>query len=808
MDPSPANVPAEPDFDPAEIDRILTKHGRGAEDVIAVLQAIQARWHYLPEAALRHVCAHSAITPAAIVGVASFYNQFRRKPAGRHRISVCVGTACHVKGADKLLDAFRRHLQLEAGADTDHDRRFTLEAVNCLGCCTLAPVVKVDDTIYGYATPDGVGEILDDFLTREKRRGSEAAEPATAAADDAFVEVRVGMGSCCVANGAAAVEAALHDAATTRRAPVRVRRVACLGLCYEEPVVEVEAPGQPARLYTHVKPEDALAILRENAPPPSRFDRLRMNAAHWLERLYTDAAWQGPHRAAADARDPQIDAYLEPQRHLATEAAGAIDPLSLADYAGIGGFAALRQALHSMAPREVVDAIAASGLRGRGGGGFPTGLKWHEVARAPGEVKYVVCNGDEGDPGAFMNRMLLESYPYRIIEGMLIAGYAVGATHGLLYIRAEYPLAIERVVAALERCREAGWVGPSVDGTGFAFSIAVKSGAGAFVCGEETALIASIEGRRGMPRIRPPYPAVSGLHGRPTLVNNTETLALVPWILRHGPEAFAAIGTPSSKGTKAFALAGKIRRGGLVEVPMGMTIRQIVEDIGGGIEGGRRLKAVQIGGPSGGCIPERLADTPIDYEALVSAGAMMGSGGLVVLDETDCMVEVARYFLAFTQQESCGKCTFCRIGTKRLLEILERLCAGLGRPGDLEELERLSGHIKRGSLCGLGKSAPNPVLTTLRYFREEYEAHLAGVCPAGQCKALIRYEITEDCIGCTRCAQQCPAGAIAPTPYERHVIDPARCVRCGGCRAACPAGAVVVKSGGTVSQSSSARPLE
>ena len=806
MNPDPARDPGA-SLNDAELDRILSEQGRGAEDVVAVLQAIQARCHYLPDAALRYVCAHSAITPAAIVGVASFYSQFRRQPAGRHTVSVCVGTACHVKGAGKLIDALRRHLKLDAGADTDAKGRFTVEEVNCLGCCTLAPVVKVDDVIYGYATPDTVGEILEDFLDRERRRGSGGAVPAEPTARDAYVEIRVGMGSCCVANGAGAVESALHDAVAAHRAPVRVRRVACLGLCYEEPVVEVEAPDRPPRLYTRVKPEDVPAILRESAPPPRLRDRLRLGAGRWLERLYTDAAWQGLHRVDAETRDPQIDAYLEPQRHLATEAFGALDPTSLEDYEQAGGFAALREALRKRTPQEVIDTITASGLRGRGGGGFPTGLKWREVARAAAQVKYVICNGDEGDPGAFMNRMLLESYPYRIIEGMMIAGYAVGATHGLLYIRAEYPLALERIAAALARCHEAGLVGPSVDGTAFSFSLAVKTGAGAFVCGEETALIASIEGKRGMPRIRPPYPAVCGLHGRPTLVNNTETLALVPWILRHGAEAFAAIGTPSSKGTKVFALAGKIRRGGLIEVPMGMTIRQVVDDIGGGIADGRRLKAVQIGGPSGGCIPERLADTPVDYEALTSAGAMMGSGGLVVLDDADCMVEVARYFLSFTQQESCGKCTFCRVGTKRLLEILERLCAGKGKPADLDELERLAGHVKRGSLCGLGKSAPNPVLTTLRYFREEYEAHVAGVCPAGQCKALIRYEVTDDCIGCTRCAQQCPADAIAPTPYEKHVIDPARCVRCDGCRVACPVGAIVVKSGGTVSRSSSAQPL-
>jgi len=779
-----------------DLDRILDETGRNSAAVIAVLQGIQARYRYLPEAALRYVCDHSEITPAAIVGVSTFYTQFRHTPAGRHTVSVCVGTACHVKGASGILAALRRHLKLADGADTDADRRFTLREVNCLGCCTLAPVVQVDSVIYGYATPETVGNILQDFLNRgggqDSRGASSDPSPGPSVGD-----IRVGMGSCCVASGASEIEAALHDRVSALRLPVRIQRVGCLGLCYEEPVIEVAAHGRPSRLYTRVKPEDIPAILTAHFPPPSRWTRLRHAAGHWVEQLYTDAAWTGAHCAGMDARDPQIAPYLDPQVPIATEGCGQLDPLSLSDYCGAHGFEGFQAALR-LRPEDVVRQIADSGLRGRGGGGYPTGRKWGEVAREVNDVKYVVCNGDEGDPGAFMDRMLLESFPYRIIEGMLIAGYAVGATQGVLYIRAEYPLAIRRVSAALDACRAAGWLGPHILGSDFSFELTIMTGAGAFVCGEETALIASIEGKRGMPRMRPPYPSQCGLHGRPTLVNNTETFALISWILRHGPAAFAAIGSARSRGTKVFALAGKVRRGGLIEVPMGMTIRRVIDDIGGGIADGRRLKAVQIGGPSGGCIPERLADTPIDYEALVEAGAMMGSGGLVALDDADCMVEIARFFLAFTQHESCGKCTFCRIGTTRMLDILERLCGGTGKPSDLDELERLASVVKRGSLCGLGKSAPNPVLTTLRYFREEYEAHAGGVCPAGQCKALISYQITDDCIGCTRCAQQCPVGAIPPTPYERHAINPETCVRCDGCRTACPAGAVVVMSGNRI----------
>ena len=405
--------------------------------------------------------------------------------------------------------------------------------------------------------------------------------------------------------------------------------------------------------------------------------------------------------------------------------------------------------------------------------------------------KYVVCNGDEGDPGAFMDRMLMESYPYRIVEGMAIAAYVVGAAEGYLYIRAEYPLAMKRMSEAIEHCRREGILGSN--GDGFSLRLKIVAGAGAFVCGEETALMASIEGRRGMPRLRPPYPAVSGLWDRPTLINNVETYALVSWILRNGSDAFAKLGTAGSKGTKVFALAGKVARGGLIEVPMGITMRQIVEEIGGGIGSGLKFKAVQVGGPSGGCVPAELSDIAVDYESLTAVGAIMGSGGLVVLDESDCMVDIARYFLQFTQNQSCGRCTFCRVGTRRMLDILERLCEGKGKKGDIEELADLSAMVQRASLCGLGKTAPNPVLSTIKHFRDEYEAHIDGRCPAGRCKALITYSVTDDCIGCTLCAQHCPADAIAPRPWEKHEIDTEKCIRCDTCRRVCPADAIKVE---------------
>jgi NADH-quinone oxidoreductase subunit F len=506
--------------------------------------------------------------------------------------------------------------------------------------------------------------------------------------------------------------------------------------------------------------------------------------------------------------------------HIATEQFGKIDPLNLDEYVSHGGFSALRRCLETatletgttsngesvsakdvqvndatsqLKPEQVIEWIERSGLRGRGGAGYPTGSKWRLARKQPGEIKYVICNGDEGDPGAFMDRMLLESFPYRIIEGLAIAAVAVGAHEGIFYIRHEYPLAVKRVRAAIKICQQRGWIGERLLGADYPLRLTIKEGAGAFVCGEETALIASIEGQRGMPRLRPPFPIEQGLWGKPTLINNVETLALVPWILRHGPEAFARYGTKTSKGTKVFALAGNIQRGGLIEIPMGTTLREIVEDIGGGVGPGRKFKAVQIGGPSGGCVPARLADTRVDYESLREVGAIMGSGGLIVLDDTACMVDIARYFLQFTQDQSCGKCTFCRVGTRRMLDILERLCAGKGQRNDLVELEHLGQQVGAGSLCGLGKTAPNPVLTTLRYFRDEYEAHLAGRCPAGKCAPLIHYEVLDNCTGCTICAQTCPVKAIPMAPYEKHEIDDAACTRCDSCRQVCPYNAIGVK---------------
>ena len=565
------------------------------------------------------------------------------------------------------------------------------------------------------------------------------------------VEIRIGMASCGIASGAEAV----RDALVKAGAKGILKTVGCNGMCYREPLVEVvEADGRVAT-YGNVTPEMAQRIVRRH---------LR---ARWSRQAGYPLGPPAP-----------------PAHRIVLENCGIIDPLNIDDYLGREGYHAL-STCQSLTPAEIIAAISDSGLRGRGGAGFPTGRKWALGRAQPGAVKYVICNGDEGDPGAFMDRLVLESDPHRVLEGLAVAAYAIGAAEGYLYIRAEYPLAVRHIRAAIQQAEERGLLG--------SLRLEVREGAGAFVCGEETALIQSLEGKRGMPKLRPPYPVERGFRGQPTVINNVETLACVPWIIRHGAGAFAALGAGNSRGTKVFALAGKINRGGLIEVPMGIGIREVVEGIGGGIRNGRAFKAVQLGGPSGGCIPARLADTPIDYDALAQTGAIMGSGGMVVLDDRDCMVDIARFFLKFTQAESCGKCTFCRIGTKRMLEILERLCAGKGRPDDLDKLQTLADYVSRGSLCGLGQTAPNPVLTTLRYFRDEYEAHLdQRRCPAGRCPALIRYRVTANCIGCTLCAQACPVGAIAYRPYEKHEVDDQLCTRCDMCRQACQDDAIEV----------------
>ena len=602
--------------------------------------------------------------------------------------------------------------------------------------------------------------------------------------------VYIGMGTCGLASGAGKVRDAVQSWAEARGTDVTVTPTGCIGSCSMEPIMDVVTEDNHRLSFGNITPEDTPFIL----------DEIYVKKNYRLDGLL------GQHKNGVTplSEVPLIEEhpYFKKQVKFALRNCGLINPVSLSDYRETGGFKGLEKAL-SMTPDQVVEVVTASGLRGRGGGGFPTGKKWQFAAASESETKYVICNADEGDPGAFMDRSLLEGDPYALIEGMMIAGYAVGADEGIIYCRAEYPLAIERLAIAIDTLKEEGMLEKELK-KGFSFSLRIKKGAGAFVCGEETALINSIEGKRGMPRPRPPYPAVSGLYGKPTNVNNVETYANVPNILRKGADYFSSVGTENSRGTKVFALTGKINNPGLVEVPMGITLREIVYDIGGGIPDGKAFKAVQTGGPSGGCIPAEYLDTKIDYDSLKEIGAMMGSGGIVVMDEDTCMVDVAKYFLAFTTNESCGKCIPCREGTKRMHEILEKIVSPYSKMGSEEEnlmrfqmvmeLENLAQVIKETSLCGLGQSAPNPVLSTLRYFRDEYEAHIYDrKCPSKACRSLLSYEIDTDvCKGCTLCAKKCPVDAIVGETKKAHYILQDKCTRCGQCYEICKFDAVQV----------------
>ncbi len=558
---------------------------------------------------------------------------------------------------------------------------------------------------------------------------------------------------------------------------VKVVRTGCFGLCELGPVVIVYPEGA---FYSRVKQEDVQEIVEEHLIKGRIVKRL----------LYHDSiAHDDTIKSLSDV------GFYKKQMRIALRNCGVIDPENIDEYIAFDGYKALAKVLTEMSREEVIETIKKSGLRGRGGGGFPTGLKWEFAYKAKGDKKYVCCNADEGDPGAFMDRSILEGDPHALLEAMTIAGYAIGSDQGYIYVRAEYPIAVRRLNIAIEQARKYGLLGNNIFDSGFNFDIEIRLGAGAFVCGEETALIASIEGKRGEPRPRPPFPANKGLFNKPTLLNNVETYANIPQIILKGSEGFSSIGTEGRKGTKVFALGGKINNTGLLEIPMGTTLREIVYEIGGGIPGGKEFKAAQTGGPSGGCIPASHLDTPIDYDSLIEIGSMMGSGGLIVMDEDTCMVDIARFFLDFTVEESCGKCPPCRIGTKRMLEILDRITSGNGQEGDIEKLETLAKNIKASALCGLGQTAPNPVLSTLRYFRDEYEAHIKEKrCPAGACQALLSYSIIDDqCKGCGLCAKNCPVGAISGKPKSPYVIDQEKCIKCGVCMEKCPFKAIEKK---------------
>jgi NADH-quinone oxidoreductase subunit F len=580
--------------------------------------------------------------------------------------------------------------------------------------------------------------------------------------------VKVGLSTCGIAAGGNKTYEAITAAIKENNVDLILKKTGCIGMCYLEPIVDVIAPDGTLFSYGAVDEDKGRRIVSEHIKEGRPLQDSLINE--------------------------ERESVVGSQVRISLRNCGIINPESLDEYRAVGGYDAAEKALKGMTPEQVIEEVLRSGLRGRGGAGFPTGLKWRFTRMNKGDQKYIVCNADEGDPGAFMDRSIIEGDPHAVIEGMLLAGYAVGASQGHIYVRAEYPLAIVRLEKAIKDAHAAGFLGENILGSGFKYYLKIKKGAGAFVCGEETALIASLEGERGMPRLKPPFPAEQGLWRKPTSINNVETFSNVPWIILHGADKYAAYGTEKSKGTKVFALAGKMNRGGLIEVPMGITLRDVIFGVGGGVRNQKKFKGVQLGGPSGGCIPESLLDTPVDYDSLTRTGAIMGSGGMIVMDETTCMVDMARYFLDFVQKESCGKCIHCRLGTKRMLEILTRMTEGKSAPEELELLEEIAYNVKEGALCGLGQTAPNPVLTTIQYFRDEYEAHIYDRrCPAKSCTELLTYTIdVELCTGCRRCVKRCPTEAISGEKKKPHLIDQEKCIKCGNCADACRLEAVKV----------------
>ena len=807
-------------FDPAAGLEVIEAHGRDPRRLVAVLFDLQQRYGFLSREVIELACRELDVPPARALHVATFYRGLGLEPRGRRGVKVCKGTACHVRGASVIEDQLVDLLGLAdtpetSSGRTTNDLSVTLETVACVGACAMAPVVVADGDYLGEVTPTKARKLARRLLKPPEERAPDEAEAAppppawtgpkldsiealrtrraevVAARERVDRRVLVCAGTGCVAGGALELYRSLVEGARAAGLPVAVElgdcpdggdhfqhisTSGCHGFCQVGPLIHLLPQDV---LYTGVKLDDVEEIVERSLAGGEVIERL----------LHLDPVAGERRRGRGDI------SFYRSQQRVALSGCGAVDPESLDDALAAGAFEALERALE-LSGEAVIEQIEASGLRGRGGAGFPTGRKWRAAAVTAEDQRprSLVCNGDEGDPGAFMDRSIMEGDPFRVIEGLLIGAWAIGATKGFVYVRDEYPLAVERITRAVEACRAAGLLGEAVLGRGPSFDIEVVRGGGAFVCGEETALLASIEGLAGEPRQRPPYPAESGLFGGPTLINNVETWATVAPILSKGADWFVSLGTERSKGTKVFSLVGKVRSTGLVEVPMGTTLRTLVDEVGGGVPEGRTLKAVQTGGPSGGCIPAPLVDLPIDFDELQAAGSMMGSGGLIVMDDRTCMVDVARYFTDFLCNESCGRCLPCRDGLTHLKALLDRICAGGGREGDLELLDEVAEMVADCSLCGLGQTAANPVRSTLRSFRDEYEAHIHDKrCPAGVCRDLVTFRITDACTGCRVCVKLCPVSAISGERKQRHQLDIEACTRCGVCQAACPDDAIVAE---------------
>ncbi len=785
------------------VDEILTNYNNKSSNLVMILQDSQTKLNYLSTETISYIADKLSVPEAQVYSVATFYKSFSLSPRGKHQINICEGTACHIRGASLLMNQAKDELGVNPG-ETTTDGSVTLNSVHCVGACAMGPVAVIDGEYHGNFNPSDLSKHIkrccsengeSNSILKDSTKSSTSKDHLQIKIDsrEKLIDVRkelmvklkdnkktilVCSGTGCLAKGSLKVATALENAITESQAEAEislaVKQVGCHGLCEKGPLV-IMLPDNT--IYTGVKPDDANEIITETVLNGKIVSRL----------LYSDNDNNFINQF------DQIPFYSS-QKKIALRNVGQIDPLIIDDYVLNGGYSSLLNVLHGMKPSEVIEQVKLSGLRGRGGGGFPTGLKWETAAKINSDVRYVICNGDEGDPGAFMDCSIMEGDPHAIIEGMIICAYAVNAKQGYIYVREEYPRALNHISIAIEQAYKTGLLGKNIGGSKFSFNISLNRGAGAFICGESTALMQSVSGYVGEPRAKYIRSAERGLYDKPTVLNNVETFANIAPIIENSGDWFKNIGTSKSSGTKVFSLVGKVKNTGLVEVPMGTTLRSIIFDIGGGILDNKDFKAVQTGGPSGGCLPAKLLDLPVDFDSLTQEGSMMGSGGMIVMDENTCMVDIARYFTEFLTEESCGKCAACRNGLKRLSEILERICEGDGQSNDLVLLNDLLDVLEKGSLCGLGKSAPNPVRSTLNHFCDEYIAHIEEKkCPAGVCRNLINYIITDACTGCTVCAKHCPEKAISGENKKIHSIDQGKCTRCGICRSRCRFEAIIVE---------------